>query len=114
MIAQALRLLKLAPWLALAAIGWLFLDMRSEIREQDADLFRLEQDLSDAGAEIDTIRREAAAAAERQAKAISAVEAELERQTVLASRYRAARDSLEGLDDGEVAPVLSGALEALR
>jgi peptidoglycan hydrolase CwlO-like protein len=105
---------RIAPWLALAAIAWLFLDMRSEIRAQDAGIFKLEQELSAAGLEIETIRNEAAAEAERQTKAIAAIAADIERQEALTEQYRAARDSLAGLEDGDVAPVLDAALEVLR
>ncbi|WP_265499543.1 hypothetical protein [Paracoccus beibuensis] len=114
MITTALRVLKLTPWLALAGVAWLFLDMRSDLRSQDRELVRLEQELTNAAAQIQTVKDEADAAIERQVQAIAAVEAELERQTEMQVRYRDARESLAGLDDGEVAPVLGAALEALR
>jgi hypothetical protein len=109
-----IRLIKILPTLALVALVVQFVAMWHEARVKTAQLALMEQAIETRDAAIRSLEEEAVALVERHLEDLAAVEAELERQTERAGRYRAARESLEGLEDGEVAPVLRRALEALR
>lgn len=108
-----INFIRLTPWIAIAALlaggAWLFNDHR----DQAVEISQLEAKLAERAAEIRTLEEEAAAVIRQHAEDLAALEAELARQSDQAERFRAARDTLDGLEDGAVAPVLRGAMDAL-